>query len=241
MTDPEAVRCALSDPEESIAVEGGPTRVALECPDRIVGCPVRALLLPPGLALVAGAFIGCAELLAIDDLPAYPPEAGTTNDAAVPKEDAAREAGHASDGAIDGGAPTHKADVDGGEVSSFVLQDIVTGYDWDVGENHFSGDQYLRLYPSAKDNAYQDFEFTAVPGVTNGYTICNVAVALCLRDGGGEVVLDASGDTWITTASGTLQNHVSKRYIEAPTGDAASGAIVTTGSVPARWSFLPPH
>jgi hypothetical protein len=234
---PVATRCTLARRSFTIQLARGDRSTAT----------LRALLVPPGLALIAGSF-GCAQILDIDDLPTYPAEAGATKDSAAPKEDAPaeRDARHASDVAIDGassdgGAPTHEADGAGEQVLSFGLQDTATGYDWDVGENHFTGDQYLRIYPYVAMNAYQDFRFTSVPGIANGWTICNVAVSLCLSDGGGEVVLVASGDTWVTTAAGTIQNHVSKRYIEVPTATPMNLQIVTTGTVPARWAFLPPH
>jgi hypothetical protein len=201
-----------------------------------------------GLAAASCSSAGCAQILEIDVLPLYPAEGGASRDSAPPKEDAPvpRDAGASSEAAADGassdgGAPTHKASADGGQILSFSLQDMATGYDWDVGDNHFSDDQYLRLYPSTAPNTYQDFAFRSVPGVTNGWTICNIALTICLSDGGGEVVLVVSGDTWVTTTSGTIQNYGSKRYIEVPTGDPTNAQIVTTGSEAGTWAFLLPH
>jgi hypothetical protein len=171
------------------------------------------------LTTLCGSAGGCAQVLDIDVLPIGPLDGGTKD----------RDA---SDG--DGGP----------EVESFSIQETTVQYNWDVGQYHWSGDTQLLLYPSDAPNADQDFAFEAVPGVKDGWSICNLALSICLSDADGYVSLGPIADTWVTTPlSGhtkTIQNYTSKRYIETPP-QLDAGEVIPTGSVAGAWVFYPPH
>jgi hypothetical protein len=186
----------------------------------------------PAFATAWIAIGGCAQVLDIDVLPVAPSEGGV-HDGGV--QDSPRGRPDAVDDA--------SRDADGPGTRSYSIQETTVHYNWDVGQYHWSGDTHLLLYASDAPNPYQDFVFTEVSGVKDGWTICNQGLRICLSDDGGYVVLGATEDTWVTTVSGesgTIQNYASKRYIEPPTPPDA-GDPITTGSDAGVWAFDPPH
>jgi hypothetical protein len=111
---------------------------------------------------------------------------------------------------------------------TYVLQDAASNT-LDGGFYHWGGGftMYEWSYNGAKD---QQFVFSS------SRTLCDIGTTLCLADSSGTLVQGGS-DTWTITPSGTgytVQNDVSKRYINSP-GGIGEGVPVQLSTSPAVW------
>jgi hypothetical protein len=122
----------------------------------------------------------------------------------------------------------------------------LNGWFWDAGQYYWSGDTQLLLYPYYSPNPNQDFQYTSVAGVANGWTICKMSSSLCLSDSasagtGGFVTLGTKADTWVATSSGALQNLRTKNFLSVPAGSVVNGTPLVTGTVQTAWVFGSTH
>jgi len=107
------------------------------------------------------------------------------------------------------------------------------GYFWDAGDAQ-RGEQHLELYPAFVPNEpTQAFTWTAV---SNGWTVCNTAVGICLSDDGNHVLMSGKADTFTITNQNAVLDVTTGRYVEEP-GTVGDGAYLLTGTAPLAWSF----